>query len=72
MAIRQQSPSSCKENLTMLRFAIVFFIIALIAGFFGFAGVESLSWAGAKVFFFIFLVLAVLSLVGGTLGRSAV
>ncbi len=56
----------------MLRLAIVFLIIALIAGFFGFAGVESLSWAGARILFFIFVVLAVLSFLGGTFGRAAV
>jgi uncharacterized membrane protein YtjA (UPF0391 family) len=48
----------------MLRLAIVFLVIALIAAFFGFAEVESLSWAGAKILFFIFLVLAVLSFLG--------
>jgi uncharacterized membrane protein YtjA (UPF0391 family) len=45
----------------MLRLAIVFLVIALIAGFCGFAGVASLSWEGAKILFFIFLALAVLS-----------
>jgi uncharacterized membrane protein YtjA (UPF0391 family) len=36
-------------------------VIALIAGLFGFIGVGSLAWAGAKILFFIFLVLAVLA-----------
>jgi uncharacterized membrane protein YtjA (UPF0391 family) len=48
----------------MLRLAIVFLVIALIAAFFGFTGVESLSWAGAKILFVIFLILAVLSFLG--------
>lgn len=48
----------------MLRIAIVFLVIALIAAFLGFGGVASLSWAGAKILFFIFLVLAVLSFLG--------
>lgn len=48
----------------MLRLAIVFFVVALIAAFLGFGGVAALSWEGAKILFFIFLVLAVLSLVG--------
>jgi uncharacterized membrane protein YtjA (UPF0391 family) len=55
----------------MLRLAIVFLIIAMIAAFFGFAGVEHYSWEGAKILFFIFLVLAVLSFVGvGFRGRG--
>lgn len=44
---------------------IVFLVIALIAGLFGFIGVGSIAWEGAKILFFIFLVLAVLAFVGG-------
>ena len=55
----------------MLRLAIVFLVIALIAAFFGFGGVASLSWEGAKILFFIFIVLAVLSFLAGAFrGRS--
>ena len=43
----------------MLRLAIVFLVIALIAAFFGFAGVATLSWDGAKILFVVFLILAV-------------
>jgi uncharacterized membrane protein YtjA (UPF0391 family) len=48
---------------------ITFLIIALIAGLFGFGVVSDDSWAVAKVFFFVFLVLAVLALVGGVFAR---
>jgi uncharacterized membrane protein YtjA (UPF0391 family) len=48
----------------------VFLVIALIAAFFGFAGVASLSWDGAKILFVIFLVLAVLSFIGGGFRRG--
>jgi len=55
----------------MLRWAIVFLVIALIAAFLGFGGVASVSWEGAKILFFIFLALAVLSfLVDGYKRRS--
>jgi uncharacterized membrane protein YtjA (UPF0391 family) len=53
-----------KENLTMLRLAIVFLVIALIAAFFGFGVVADYSWAGAKILFVVFLILALLSFVG--------
>jgi uncharacterized membrane protein YtjA (UPF0391 family) len=53
----------------MLRLAITFLVIALISAFLGFGGVASLSWAGARILFFIFLVLAVLSFVGHGFGR---
>jgi uncharacterized membrane protein YtjA (UPF0391 family) len=49
----------------MLRLAIVFLVIALVAGLFGFVGVAQLSWEGAKILFFVFIVLAVLSLIVG-------
>jgi uncharacterized membrane protein YtjA (UPF0391 family) len=50
----------------MLRLAVVFLAIALVAAFLGYGGVASLSWEGAKILFFIFLVLAVLSFVVGS------
>ena len=53
----------------MLRLAIVFLVIALIAGFLGFAGVVALSWEGAKIVFVMFLILAVLSFIGHGLRR---
>ncbi len=53
----------------MLRLAIVFLVIALIAGFLGFGGVAALSWEGAKILFVVFLILAVLSFVGHGLRR---
>jgi uncharacterized membrane protein YtjA (UPF0391 family) len=41
----------------MLKWAIVFLIIAIIAGVFGFTGIEAASATIAKVLFGIFLVL---------------
>jgi len=49
---------------------VVFLVIALIAALVGFGAVESIAWDGAKIFFFIFLVLAVLSFVGGFFYRE--
>jgi uncharacterized membrane protein YtjA (UPF0391 family) len=57
----------------MLRLAVVFLVVALVAALFGFVGVASYSWEGAKIVFFVFFVLAVLSfLVGGSRRRSFV
>jgi uncharacterized membrane protein YtjA (UPF0391 family) len=50
---------------TLLGLAVVFLVIALMAAVFGFGFVSSTFMDGAKNFFFIFLVLAVLSFVGG-------
>jgi uncharacterized membrane protein YtjA (UPF0391 family) len=57
-------PTFMKENLIMLRLAIVFLVIALIAAFLGFGGVAALSWEGAKILFVVFIILAVLSFLG--------
>ena len=48
----------------MLRLAILFLVIALLAAFMGYAGIASLSWEAVRIFFFVFLVLAVLSFLG--------
>lgn len=55
---------------TTISLGVVFLVIALIAALVGFGAVESLAWEGAKIFFFIFLVLAVLAFVGGFFYRS--
>jgi uncharacterized membrane protein YtjA (UPF0391 family) len=47
----------------MLYYALVFFIIAIVAALFGFGGV-AVAFAGfAKILFFLFLVLFLVSLV---------
>jgi uncharacterized membrane protein YtjA (UPF0391 family) len=50
----------------MLRLALVFAVIALLAGLFGFGLVANLSYDVAKILFFVFIVLAVLSFLGGS------
>jgi uncharacterized membrane protein YtjA (UPF0391 family) len=50
---------------TLIGLGVAFLVIALIAGLFGFIGVGGLAWEGAKIVFFTFLVLAVLSFVVG-------
>jgi len=47
----------------MLYWAAVFFIIAMIAGFFGFGGVAVATSSIAQVLFFVFIVGFVISLV---------
>lgn len=55
----------------MLRWAIAFLVIALIAAMFGFNLVAGMSYDAAKVLFFVFIVLAVLSFLGGSLRRGS-
>ncbi len=43
----------------MLHYAVVFFVIALIAAVFGFGGIANSAAGIAKILFFIFVVLAI-------------
>src|SRR5207248_1721707 len=47
----------------MLYWALVFFIIAIIAAFFGFGGIASTAAGIAQVLFFVFLVIFLIALV---------
>ena len=51
-----------KESV-MLHYAVVFFVIALIAAVFGFGGIAAGAAGIAKVLFFVFLLMAVVSFV---------
>lgn len=53
----------------MLYWAVVFFVIALIAAVFGFGGIAVGAAEIAKVLFFIFLVVFIVSLVIGLMRR---
>ena len=48
-----------------LRWAILFLIIALIAGLLGLYPVAGLSMDAARILFFVFIVLAILAFFGG-------
>lgn len=49
----------------MLRWALLFLIVALVAAVFGFTNVTGTSLFAAKILFFVFLVMFVVSLVLG-------
>jgi uncharacterized membrane protein YtjA (UPF0391 family) len=57
--------------MTLLRWALLFAVIAIIAGILGFGGIAGASWDIAKVLFWIFLaVFVILLLLGIMAGRS--
>jgi uncharacterized membrane protein YtjA (UPF0391 family) len=58
------------ENL-MLKYAIVFAVISLIAGALGFGGIAAGSAGIAKILFGLFLILAVVFIVLAALGVGA-
>lgn len=54
----------------MLRYAVIFFIIAIIAAVFGFGGIAAGAVEIARILFFIFLVLFVVSLIASLFRRG--
>jgi uncharacterized membrane protein YtjA (UPF0391 family) len=49
------------KGALMLHYAVVFFVIALIAAFFGFGGVAAGAAGIAKILFIVFLIGAIVS-----------
>ena len=64
----QKSIAQLRSHV-MLYWTIVFLVIAMIAGALGFGVIGGMAYTAAKVLFFIFLVLFVLSLLSGTMRR---
>ena len=54
----------------MLYSAVVFLIIDLVAGALGYGGIAGASVGIAKIIFFVFLALLVISLIAGLLRRA--
>jgi len=53
----------------MLNWALTFFLVALLAAVFGFTGIALAAAGVAKIFFFLFLVLFLVSLVAHVVRR---
>ncbi|MBS0243984.1 MAG: DUF1328 domain-containing protein [Proteobacteria bacterium] len=54
----------------LLHYAIVFLIVALVAAFLGFGGVAGTAMEGARILFWVAIVLFVVSLVAGFIRRA--
>ena len=54
----------------LLQYAIVFLVIALVAAAVGFGGVAGVAMDGAKILFWVFIILFVVSLLGGLVRRG--
>ena len=55
----------------MLRMAVVFLVVAIIAAIFGFGGIAAVATDFAKILFFVFLVLFLVALILGRRGPPA-
>ena len=54
----------------LLHYAVIFLIVALAAAFFGFGGVAGTAMDGARLLFWVAIVLFVVSLVAGIIRRA--
>lgn len=54
----------------MLYYAVVFLVVALIAAFFGFGGVAGTAMEGARILFWVAIVLFVISIIAGFVRRA--
>lgn len=51
----------------MLRWSVIFLVIAIVAAIFGFGGISESAAGIAKILFYIFIVIFIISLIfGGT------
>ena len=53
----------------MLHYALVFFLVAIVAALFGFGGIAAGAVGIAKIMFFVFLVMFVGTLIWGAMNR---
>jgi len=54
----------------LLYYAIVFLVVALVAAFLGFGGVAGVAMDGARILFWVAIVLFVVSLIAGVIRRT--
>jgi uncharacterized membrane protein YtjA (UPF0391 family) len=54
-----------REEYSMLRWAVIFLVIALIAGLLGFTGIATAAAGIAKFLFYLFLVVCIVLFVAG-------
>lgn len=55
---------------SLLHYAVIFLIVALVAAFFGFGGVAGTAMSGAQMLFWAAIVLFVISAVVGLVRRA--
>jgi len=57
-------PTTRTRGMNMLRWALIFFVVALLAAVLGFTGIAAAAAGAAKVLFFLFVILFLITLLG--------
>lgn len=68
---RSQTSTAAEGADIVLRWAIIFFVIALVAALFGFGGIAGASADIAQILFFGFLIFAVIALIMNAMGKRS-
>lgn len=55
---------------SLLHWAVIFLVVALVAAFLGFGGVAGTAMSGAQLLFWVAIVLFVVSVVAGLIRRA--
>jgi uncharacterized membrane protein YtjA (UPF0391 family) len=66
---RRRAVQQIKRRPAMLYWTVLFLVVALVAGALGFGVIGGMAYTAAKILFFIFLVLFILSLFTGAVRR---
>eukprot|EP01037_Dinobryon_pediforme_P002944 gene2944-2985_t len=69
-ATRSAGKPATHKEMEMLHYAVVFLVIALIAALFGFGGIAAGAVGIAKILFFVFVIMAVVTFVLGLLKKG--
>jgi uncharacterized membrane protein YtjA (UPF0391 family) len=64
-AANLKATAATNQEFNMLHYAVVFFVIALIAALFGFGGIAAGAAGIAKILFVVFVILAVAAFLFG-------
>ena len=59
-----------EQEFIMLRYALIFLVVALLASAFGMIGLSGVAMEAARILFFVFLVLLVISFISGRRGMG--
>jgi uncharacterized membrane protein YtjA (UPF0391 family) len=70
VAFQHEAPLTPRKEILMLHYAVVFLVIALIAAVFGFGGIAAGAVEIAKILFFVFVIMAVVTFVISLVRKS--
>jgi len=68
--VRRYAPMMEMTMGSLLHYAVVFLVVALIAAAVGFGGVAGIAMEAAQLLFWVFIILFVVSLVAGLVRRA--